>query len=98
MVAPLNPFLTLWWAVTGKILPDREVQRGKITREQALIAHTRSNAFLLFKEKDLGSLEPGKLADFLVLDRDYLTIPADQIKDLRPVLTVVGGKVVQGKL
>ena len=94
VVAPINPFSTLWWVVTGKIYPDRKVQQGVISREQALIAHTRSNAFLLFKEKDLGSLEPGKLADFLVLDRDYLTVPEDDILKLHPILTVVGGKVV----
>jgi len=97
VVAPLNPFSTLWWVVTGKIYPDRKVQEGTITRQQALIAHTRSNAYLLFKEKDLGSIEPGKLADFLVLDRDYLTIPEDEIKEIKPLQTVVGGKVVFGE-
>jgi predicted amidohydrolase YtcJ len=83
--------------VSGKIYPDRKVQEGTITRQQALIAHTRSNAYLLFKEKDLGSIEPGKLADFLVLDRDYLTIPEDEIKEIKPLQTVVGGKVVFGE-
>ena len=94
VVAPINPFSALWWVVTGKIYPDRKVQEGTISREEALIAHTRSNAYLLFKEKDLGSLEQGKLADFVVLDRDYMTIPGDQIKEIKPVMTVVGGKVV----
>jgi predicted amidohydrolase YtcJ len=94
VVAPLNPFLTLWWVVTGKILPNQQALQGTVSREQALIAHTRSNAYLLFKEKDLGSLEVGKLADFLVLDKDYLSLPADQLRYLRPVLTVVGGKTV----
>lgn len=96
VVAPINPFTTHWWAVSGKIFPDRVAIQQPVTREQALIAHTRSNAHLLFKEKDLGSLEPGKLADFLVLDRDYLTVNADEIKDIRPAMTVVGGKVVFG--
>ena len=94
VVAPINPFTTLWWATTGKIFPDRVAIQQPVTREQALIAHTRANAYLLFKEKDLGSLETGKLADFLVLDRDYLTVNADEIKDIRPAMTVVGGKVV----
>lgn len=98
VVAPINPFTTLWWAVTGKIFPDRVAIQQPVTREQALMAHTRSNAYLLFKENDLGSLEAGKMADFLVLDRDYLTVPADEIKDLKPVMTVVGGKVVAGAL
>jgi predicted amidohydrolase YtcJ len=91
VVAPINPFSTLWWVVTGIIYPDQKVQEGVVTREQALVAHTRSNAYLLFKEKDLGSLESGKLADFVVLDRDYMTIPEDQIKEIKPVMTVVGG-------
>ena len=42
----------------------------------------------------MGSIQPGKLADLVVLDRDYLTIPAEQIKDIRPVMTMVGGRVV----
>ena len=48
----------------------------------------------MFQENNLGAIQPGKLADLLVLDRDYLTIPADQIKDIKPVLTMVGGRVV----
>lgn len=94
VVAPVNPFTTLWWATTGRIFPDRVAIREPVTREQALIAHTRSNAWLLFKERELGSLEPGKLADFLVLDRDYLTVPEAEIREIRPVMTVVGGRVV----
>jgi predicted amidohydrolase YtcJ len=72
----------------------RQVNRQTVTREEALIAHTRSNAFFLFQEGNLGSLSPGKYADLLVLDRDYLTVPADQIKDIKPLLTMVGGKLV----
>jgi predicted amidohydrolase YtcJ len=93
-VTTSNPFYTLWFAVTGKMIGGRQVNRQTITREEALIAHTRNNAFIVFREGDLGSLQPGKYADLLVLDRDYLTVPADQIKDLKPVLTMVGGKVV----
>jgi predicted amidohydrolase YtcJ len=70
------------------------VNRQTIMREEALVAHTRNNAFIIFQEANLGSLAPGKYADLLVLDRDYLTVPADQIKDIRPVMTMVGGKVV----
>ena len=65
-----------------------------MTREQALIAHTRSNAFLVHRENDLGSIQKGRFADLVVIDRDYLTIPADQIEQITPVLTMVGGKVV----
>jgi predicted amidohydrolase YtcJ len=93
-VTTSNPFYTLAFAVTGKMIGGREVNRQTITREEALIAHTRNNAYMVFQESNLGSLRPGKYADLLVLDRDYLTVPADQIKDLKPVLTMVGGKVV----
>jgi predicted amidohydrolase YtcJ len=70
------------------------VGRQTVSREEALIAHTRSNAYFVFREADLGSLQPGKYADLLVLDHDYLSVPQDGIKDIRPVLTMVGGKVV----
>jgi predicted amidohydrolase YtcJ len=71
-----------------------KVIKQTVSREDALIAHTRKNAFFVFQENNLGSLQPGKQADLLVLDRDYLTIPADQIKDIKPVMTMVGGRVV----
>lgn len=93
-VTTSNPFYTLSLAVTGKMIGGRKVNRQTITREEALIAHTRSNAWFLFQEGNLGSLQPGKYADLLVLDRDYLKVPADSIKDIRPVMTMVGGKVV----
>jgi predicted amidohydrolase YtcJ len=93
-VTTSNPFYTLSLAVTGKMIGGREVNRQTITREEALIAHTRSNARFLFQEGDLGSLARGKYADLLVLDRDYLTVPADEIKDIKPLMTMVGGKVV----
>ncbi|MGZ5092600.1 MAG: amidohydrolase [Burkholderiales bacterium] len=93
-VTPSNPFYTLWFAVTGNMLGGRQVNRQTITREEALIAHTRNNAYIVFQEANLGSISRGKYADLLVLDRDYLTVPADQIKDIRPVITLVAGKVV----
>jgi len=95
------PFQTLSWAVTGRMVGGavvlREAQR--LSREEALVAHTRQNAYLVFQEKNLGSIEVGKLADLVVLDRDYLTVPADQIKDIRSVTTIVNGRIAyeQGK-
>ena len=88
------PFTTLSFAVTGKMAGGRKVIRQTIGREDALIAHTRKNAFLVFQENNLGSIQPGKLADVVVLDRDYLTVPADQIEGIKPVMTIVGGRVV----
>jgi predicted amidohydrolase YtcJ len=88
------PFTTLSFAVTGKMAGGRKVIRQTISREDALIAHTRKNAYLVFQENDLGSIQPGKLADLVVLDRDYLTVPADQIEQIKPTMTIVGGRVV----
>ena len=93
-VTTSNPFYTLSFAVTGRMIGGRAVNRQTITREEALIAHTRSNAIFLFQEGNLGSLAPGKYADLLVLDRDYLSVPDSEIKDIRPLVTMVGGKLV----
>jgi hypothetical protein len=89
-----RPFQTLYWAVTGKMVGGTTVNTHTVSREAALIAHTRNNAYLFFRENDLGSIQPGRFADMVVIDRDYLTIPADQIKDIKPVMTIVGGHVV----
>ncbi len=95
VVAHDSPFFTLYWVVSGKDTSGQQYFRhGTLTREEALIAHTRSNAWLMHKEDLLGTLEVGKLADFVVLDRDYMTIPADEIRDLNSVLTMVDGRVV----
>ena len=93
-VTTSNPFYTLSFAVTGKMIGGHHVNRQSITREEALIAHTRNNAYILFQENNIGSLAPGKYADLLVLDRDYFTVAADQIKDIKPLMTMVGGRVV----
>jgi predicted amidohydrolase YtcJ len=65
-----------------------------LTREQAIRFYTINNAYLLFKEDRVGSLEAGKLADLIVLDRDILTCPVDTIKDTQVKQTYLGGKLV----
>ncbi len=96
IVAPINPFLTLGWVVTGRNIAGKEAwtKDQRVSRKAALIAHTRSNAKLLFKEKEIGSLEAGKMADLVVLDQDFLTVPENQIAAIRPVLTMTGGRIV----
>jgi predicted amidohydrolase YtcJ len=92
------PMTALYFAVTGRMAGGLKVMRQPIDREDALIAYTRKNAYFVFQEDNLGSIQAGKLADLVMLDRDYLTVPADQIKDIKPVMTVVGGRVVfEGK-
>jgi predicted amidohydrolase YtcJ len=93
-VTTSNPFYTLWFAVTGRMVGGRQVNRQTISRAEALIAHTRSNAHFIFQENNLGSIQPGKYADLVVLDRDYFMVPAVQIKDIKPILTMVGGRIV----
>lgn len=93
-LTPYQPFTTLAYVVTGKMVGGAVVNRQPISREDALIAHTRKNAFFVFQENNLGSIQPGKLADLLVIDRDYLTVPADEIKDIKVLMTMVGGKIV----
>ncbi len=88
------PFTALYFAVTGKMVGGATVNHQTISREDALIAYTRKNAYLVFQENNLGSIQPGKLADLVVLDRDYLTVPAGQIKNIKPVMTMVGGRIV----
>ena len=94
----INPFVTLWWAVSGLALNGDRVLTETLTREEALIAHTRSNAYLMFQENNVGSIKPGLLADMLVLNRDYLTVPETQIKDILPTATIFNGEVVWGEL
>jgi hypothetical protein len=94
IVAPYPAFFTLYFAVSGRDVPGNvKNPTEKVSREQALIAHTRSNAWFLFQEDNLGSLEAGKYADLAVLDADYMSVPEDQIRHIQSVLTLVGGKV-----
>lgn len=93
-VAVYNPFVTMWWAVTGKGIHGQTVTKQTLAREEALVAYTRNAAYLVFEENNLGSIEPGKLADLVVLDRDLLTVGVDEIRAIRPTLVTVGGKVV----
>jgi len=95
VVAHDSPFFTLYWVVSGNDTSGQQYfKHGTLTREEALIAHTRSNAYLMHKEELLGSLEVGKLADLVVLDRDYMTVPVEGIRNLQSVLTMVDGRIV----
>ena len=96
-VNQFRPFTTLGWAVTGKLIgagAGKVTMKYPISREDALAAHTRNNAYFLNRENDLGSIAPGKLADMFIADRDYLTVPADDIHLIKSVMTIVGGRVV----
>ena len=94
VVSTINPFHSLWWVTSGKVFPNKESIKNTVSRQAALTAHTRNNAFLLFKENDLGSIEVGKWADIVVLDRDYMTVPVDEIREISPLQTIVRGEIV----
>jgi predicted amidohydrolase YtcJ len=65
----------------------------RINRRQALYTFTRWSAWHVWKEKYIGSIEPGKWADLVVIDKDYMTTPEEQFRTINPLLTVVGGKI-----
>jgi hypothetical protein len=94
-IAPLNPWLHIYYAVTGLNSFGVQVNAGQqLTREEALRLFTRENAWFLRMEDKIGSIEQGKLADLLVLDRDYFSVPVHDIRKVRPLLTVVDGDIV----
>ena len=95
-INPYNPFLAMWVTITrsakwydGKLHPEEA-----LTRRQAIEFYTRNNAHLIFWEKEIGSLEAGKRADFIVVDRDLLTCREDDIKDTKVLQTWVEGREV----
>jgi predicted amidohydrolase YtcJ len=92
---PYNPFLTMYTAVTRKTQGGRVIgPEQAVTREDALRMMTRSAARLSFDEDKKGSIEVGKLGDLVVLSHDFMAVPPDQIKDIKAVVTVVGGQIV----
>jgi predicted amidohydrolase YtcJ len=94
-IAPLNPWPHIYYATTGLNSLGQQVNpRQQLTREEALRIFTRENAWFLRMEDKIGSIEPGKLADLVVLDRDFFTVPDAELKQIRSVLTLVGGNVV----
>ncbi|HEY8474642.1 MAG TPA: amidohydrolase family protein [Natronosporangium sp.] len=94
-IAPLNPWPHLQYAVTGRNSFGDQVNAGQqLTRTEALRAFTLENAWFLRMEDRLGSIERGKLADLVVLDRDYFSVPEDQIRRIRSELTIVDGRIV----
>lgn len=94
-IAPLNPWPHIYYATTGRNSFGHQVNPNQqLTREEALRLFTRGNSWFLRMEEKIGSIEPGKLADLVVLDRDYFTVPEEEIKQVRSVLTVVDGRIV----
>lgn len=90
-----NPFLALYIAISRRDIQGNVFgPHQKLTREQALRCMTSDAAFISFEEKVKGTLEVGKFADLVVLDRNYLKCPENEIRQIKPLLTMVDGKIV----
>jgi predicted amidohydrolase YtcJ len=99
-VAPYQPFVKLWFATSGRTFDPgvRGVPADqRLTRAQALRASTADCAWNLGQEGRTGSIERGKHADLIVVNRDYFRVPVNEIRNLRSVLTIVGGRVVHAR-
>jgi len=92
---PWNPWLGMWIALT------RQTERGgvhnpaqRLTREEVIRFYTINNARINFEEREKGSLERGKYADLIMIDRNVLKCPVGEVRSTKALMTVVGGKVV----
>ncbi len=99
-VAPMSPIMGIYAAVTRRTLdgkrPEGWVPEQKITVAEAVRAYTMGSAYASFEEKLKGSIEPGKLADFVALTDDIFAIDPAKIADTKVWLTVFDGKVIDG--
>lgn len=96
--ASFNPWVGISWMVTGKSVSGTEVlaKDNRLSRVEALRLFTRSAAWFMNAESELGMIAPGHLADFVLLDRDYFAVAESEIRSVSSVLTVMDGRVVYG--
>jgi predicted amidohydrolase YtcJ len=93
-ITVINPWLNFYTMITGRNLKGDVINAGQtLTRSETLWLATAANKWFI-EEDDLGSIEVGNHADMAVLDRDYFTVPEEDIKHIRSILTIVGGKIV----
>ena len=97
-VASYNPWVALYWLTQGRTVGGLRItpEHNTLDRETALRMMTEKVTWFSNEEGKKGNIAPGQLADFAVLDRDYFSIPGDEIQDVTSVLTVVGGRIVHG--
>ena len=94
-IAPLNPWIGMYYAITGKNVVGEVINEGQqISRLEALRLYTSGNGWFIREEDKIGTIEKGKWADLVVLDKDYFTVPVESIKNIKAVLTMVNGRVV----
>jgi predicted amidohydrolase YtcJ len=93
-ITVINPWLNLHTMITGRNLAGQDILADQaLTRQEALRLATAANKWFIW-EDDIGSIEAGNHADLVVLDRDYFTVPDEELRRIRSLLTIVGGKVV----
>ncbi|MBN9660241.1 MAG: amidohydrolase [Acidobacteria bacterium] len=95
-VASYNPFVSLYWMVTGRTVGGLSLypEANRLDRTTALRLYTEGSSWFSNEQGEKGSIEPGKLADAVLLSADYFSVPEEEIRGLESVLTMVGGKVV----
>jgi predicted amidohydrolase YtcJ len=95
-INPYNPFLGMWTTMArqGRWYEGTLHPEEALSREQAIRFYTINNAKLMFLDDETGTLEAGKLADLIVLDRDLLTCPLDDVRDAKVLATYLNGKLV----
>ena len=87
----------MYYATTGRNARGELINDGQqISRREVLRLYTADNGWFLRMEDRLGTIEAGKLADLVVLDRDYFTVPDEDLKKTRSELTIVDGRIVHG--
>jgi predicted amidohydrolase YtcJ len=94
-IAPMNPFLHMYYATTGLNARGLLINGGQqISRQEALSLYTRQNGWFLREEDQLGTIEEDKLADLVVLNSDYFTVSNEDLRKIRSVLTIVDGQII----
>ncbi|MDB5200866.1 MAG: Amidohydrolase 3 [Ferruginibacter sp.] len=95
-ISTFNPWMSLHWAVTGKTMGGYQFWPVKdiLSRFEALQLYTAGSAWFSGEEKLKGKIEKGQYADMVILNKDYFTIPVDDVRDIHSLLTIVNGKVV----
>ena len=94
----INPFFSIWCAVTRKTFAGNKlIPEEGISVMDGIRMYTINGAYAGFEENVKGSIEPGKLADMIVISDDILTVPADKIKDIRVDMTMIDGKIIYQK-
>src|SRR6266550_1527950 len=95
-VSSYNPYLSLYWLITGKTIGGLGLypEENRLDRAEALKLYTMGSSWFSTEDGKKGALAAGQLADLAVLSADYFSIPNEEIKQLESVLTIVGGKIV----